>query len=104
MHDLAALCGGRVIEGTLADPLHKVTLADLIQAEEVQAIRSGFTIIGGKGRPATIRQRYAELRSLLPKAQQGRERNRLIERAGKLLGGVALLEDRRRDGKPNVIT
>ena len=92
LHDLAALCGGRVIESTLADPFHKVTLADLGQAEEVQAIRSGFTIIGGKGRPATIRQRYADLRGQLPKAQQGRERNRLVERAGKLLGGVALLE------------
>jgi len=92
LQDLAVLCGGRLIETTLADQLSKVTLADLGQAEEVQAIRSGFTLIGGKGRPAAIRQRYAELRAQLPKAQQGRERNRLIERSGKLLGGVALLE------------
>lgn len=92
LHDLAVLCGGRVIEKTLADAFSKVTLADLGQADEVQAIRSGFTIIGGKGRPAAIRQRHAELRGLAPKAPQGRERNRLIERAGKLLGGVALLE------------
>lgn len=92
LHDLAVLCGGRVIETTLADALTKVTLADLGQADEVQAIRSGFTIIGGKGRPAAIRQRHAELRTQIPKVQQGRERNRLIERSGKLLGGVALLE------------
>ncbi len=92
LQDLAVLCGGRVIQSVLADPLSKVTLADLGQADEVQAIRSGFTIIGGKGRPATIRQRHQELRSLLPKAQPGRERERLIERSGKLLGGVALLE------------
>lgn len=92
LHDLAVLCGGRVIEKTLADSLAKVTLAELGQADEVQAIRSGFTIIGGKGRPAAIRQRHLELRSLLPKAAQGRERNRLLERSGKLLGGVALLE------------
>ena len=86
------MCGGRVIQSVLADPLSKVTLADLGQADEVQAIRSGFTIIGGKGRPAAIRQRHQELRSLLPTAQPGRERDRLIERSGKLLGGVALLE------------
>ncbi len=92
LQDLAVLCGGRLIETTLADPLAKVTLADLGQADEVQAIRSGFTIVGGKGRPAAIRQRYNELRAHLPKAQAGRDRDRLIERAGKLLGGVALLE------------
>ena len=92
LHDLAVLCGGRLIEANIAEPLTKVTLADLGQADEVQAIRSGFTIIGGKGRPAAIRQRYTDLRALLAKAQPGRERERLIERAGKLLGGVALLE------------
>lgn len=92
LQDLAVLCGGRVIEKPLAASLAKVTLADLGQADEVQAIRSGFTIIGGKGRPAAIRQRHAELRTQAPKARQGRERNRLIERAGKLLGGIALLE------------
>ena len=92
LQDLAVLCGGRVIETTLADRFDKVTLADLGQADEVQAIRSGFTIIGGKGRPAAIRQRHAELRTQAPKALPGRERDRLIERAGKLLGGVALLE------------
>lgn len=92
LQDLAVLCGGRLIETTLVDRLAKASLADLGQAEEVQAIRSGFTIIGGKGRPAAIRRRYQELRNQIPKAQQGRERNRLIERGGKLLGGVALLE------------
>src|SRR5690606_7250 len=47
---------------------------------------------GGKGRPAAIRQRSQELRSRIPTAAYGRERNRLVERAGKLIGGVALLE------------
>jgi len=92
LQDLAVLCGGRVIQAVLADSLSKVTLADLGQADEVQAIRSGFTVIGGKGRPAAIRQRHQELRGLLPKVQPGRDRDRLIERSGKLLGGVALLE------------
>ncbi|MBX3013496.1 MAG: chaperonin GroEL [Caldilineaceae bacterium] len=92
LQDLAILCGGRLIATNLADQLTKVTLADLGQADEVQVIRSGFTIIGGKGRPAAIRQRHAELRGQIPKAQPGRERERLVERSGKLLGGVALLE------------
>jgi chaperonin GroEL len=90
--DLAVLTGGRVFYAEADDRVEKATLADLGQAREVQAIRSGFTLIGGKGRPAAIRQRTHELRSRLPQAPYGRERNRLVERAGKLQGGVGLLE------------
>lgn len=90
--DLAVLTGGRVFYAEADERVEDATLADLGQAREVQAIRSGFTLIGGKGRPAAIRQRAQELRSRLPKAAYGRERNRLVERAGKLQGGVGLLE------------
>jgi chaperonin GroEL len=90
--DLAVLTGGRVFYAEADDRVERATLADLGQAREVQAIRSGFTLIGGKGRPAAIRQRAQDLRSRLPKAPYGRERNRLVERAGKLQGGVGLLE------------
>jgi chaperonin GroEL len=90
--DLAVLTGGHLFSAEAGEPLEKATLSDLGQAREVQAIRSGFTLIGGRGRPAQVRQRSAELRKLIPSAPYGYERNRLIERAGKLLGGVALLE------------
>lgn len=92
LHDLAVMTGGRVIVAEKADRMQDVTLADLGQAREVQAIRSGFTVIGGKGRPAAMRARSQQLRSQIPSAAYGRERNRLVERAGKLLGGMALLE------------
>lgn len=92
LQDLAALCGGRMIFKQGAERLEDVTLDDLGQADEVQAIRSGCTIIGGKGRPAMIRKRVQELREQIPQAAYGRERERLGERAGKLMGGVALLE------------
>jgi chaperonin GroEL len=100
LHDLAALCGGTVFLAEDNRRLEGATLADLGQADEVQAIRSGFTIIGGKGRPAIIRQRCQEVRNQVAKAELGqmprpegtRHRARLVERAGKLLGGVALLK------------
>ncbi len=91
LQDLAVLTGGAVFREEAGTRLETATLDDLGQADEVQAIRSGFTLIGGKGRPAAIRERNLELRRQLPKAGYGRERERLIERAGKLLGGVALL-------------
>jgi chaperonin GroEL len=92
LRDLAILCGGGLFLKESGRSLETVTVAELGQADEVQAIRSGFTLIGGKGRPAAIRQRYQELRNQIPTAPVGRERDRLGERAGKLLGGVALLK------------
>lgn len=92
LDDLAVMTGGRVVHAEMGDRIEEVTLADLGEANEVQAIRSGFTLLGGKGRPAAIRQRSQDLRNRIPDAPYGRERNRLIERAGKLIGGVALLE------------
>jgi len=90
--DLAALCGGKLFLEVTGEPLAKATLADLGQADEVQAIRSSFTIVGGHGRPARIRERADDLRKRIPSAPYGRERDRLIERQSKLTGGVAVLE------------
>ncbi len=90
--DLAALCGGKVFLEITGERLDKATLTDLGQADEVQAIRSSFTIVGGHGRPALIRQRADDLRKRIPSAPYGRERERLIERQSKLTGGVAVLE------------
>lgn len=92
VQDLATLTGGKAFLEEQGEPLESARLADLGQADEVQAIRSGFTLIGGKGRPAAIRQRTQELRARIPNAAPGRERERLVERAGKLLGGVGLLK------------
>lgn len=91
LQDLATVCGGRLFAEEAGDAIESATLADLGQAESVQAIRSAFTMTGGKGRPAAIRQRIQEVRKLLQAAQTGAERDLLAERAGKLLGGVALL-------------
>ncbi|MEZ4677476.1 MAG: chaperonin GroEL [Caldilineaceae bacterium] len=92
LEDLATLCGGQLLRDEVGLRVEQATLADLGQADEVQAIRSGFTLIGGKGRPAAIRRRRQELQQALQTAQPGRQRDRLVERTGKLLGGVALLE------------
>lgn len=92
LQDLALLTGGKLFLQENHERLEAAELGDLGQADEVQAIRSGFTLIGGKGRPAAIRQRQQELRARIPSAAPGRDRDRLAERAGKLLGGVGLLK------------
>lgn len=91
LYDLATLCGGKLFAEEAGDRVESARLADLGQADEVNAIRSAFTVTGGKGRPAAIRQRIAELRRSLAQTTDRAERDRLTERIGKLLGGVALL-------------
>jgi len=91
LNDLAVLCGGRMFAEEAGDRIETAELRDLGQANEVQAVRSAFTLVGGQGRPAAIRQRIAELRKRMPSAASAIERDKLAERAGKLLGGVALL-------------
>lgn len=92
LQDLAVLSGGKVFVVETGDRISEASLDDLGEADEVQAIRSGFTLLGGKGRPAAIRERHQTLRSQLVYAPAGREKNRLRERSGKLMGGVALLK------------
>ena len=91
LRDLATVCGGKLFAEEAGDRVEAATIAELGQADEVNAVRSAFTLTGGKGRPAAIRQRIAEIRALLPKSTNTVERDVLNERIGKLLGGVALL-------------
>jgi chaperonin GroEL len=91
LRDLAALSGGKLFAEEAGDRVEAATIAELGQADEVNAVRSAFTLTGGKGRPAAIRQRIAEVRAQLPKSQSKVERDLLHERIGKLLGGAALL-------------
>lgn len=91
LRDLATLCGARLFTEEAGDRIESATLADLGQADEINAVRSAFTLTGSKGRPAVIRQRITEIRKLMPNATSTVERDLLSERAGKLLGGIALL-------------
>jgi chaperonin GroEL len=90
LQDLAILCGGVLISEEAGDVLESVNLNDLGRADEVRAVRSTFSVIGGKGRPVAIRRRITDIRSEYKNAPRD-EQNLAIERAGKLLGGVALL-------------
>lgn len=91
LQDLAILCGGRLISEEAGDALENVQLGDLGSADQVRVIRSAFTIVAGKGRPAAIRARAQDLRKQLAIIKDTTQRDRVQERAGKLAGGVALL-------------
>lgn len=91
LQDLAILTGAKLLAEEAGDRVERATLVDLGQASEVQAIRSTFTLVGGKGRPAAIRVRINDLRKVQQQETERMVRDRLSERIGKLQGGVALL-------------
>ena len=91
LEDLALLTGGRAFLQAAGDTLNSVRVEDLGQARRAWADSSNFGIIGGKGNPRQLRQHIARLRAGLPKVEDAKDRKRLQERIGKLIGGSAIL-------------
>lgn len=91
--DLAALCGGKVFLNVSGESIAKATLADLGQADEVQAIRSSFSPLwaGGDGLQSSA-SGPTNCASASPTGPMAGIGSRLIERQSKLTGGVAVLE------------
>lgn len=91
LNDLAVLTGAKLFAEEAGDRIENASLADLGSANDVQAIRSSFTIVGGKGKPPAIRARINALRQEQKQTTDLDAKRQLAERIGKLLGGVALL-------------
>jgi chaperonin GroEL len=91
LQDLAALAGGRPLLKDAGDKLEMVRPEDLGQARRAWADAEYFGIVGGRGDPAQLRQHVAALRAAYARAGDARDRQRILARLGKLLGGTAEL-------------
>jgi chaperonin GroEL len=92
LEDVAVLTGGRMIAEDAGDKMEDAKFADLGRARRVWANRDFFSIVGGAGDQAAIRQRIQEIKLLLPSADGDYERDKMRERLGKLQGGVGILK------------
>ncbi|MGH2368451.1 MAG: TCP-1/cpn60 chaperonin family protein, partial [Chloroflexota bacterium] len=92
LEDVAVLTGGRMIAEDAGDKTEEARFTDLGRARRVWANRDFFSIVGGAGDQATIRQRIQEIKKLLPSAEGDYERDKMRERMGKLQGGVGILK------------
>jgi chaperonin GroEL len=92
LEDVAILTGGRMIAEDSGDTMEEAKLADLGRAKRVWANRDFFSIVGGQGDQAAIRQRIHEIKQLLPDADSDYERDKMRERLGKLQGGIGILK------------
>jgi chaperonin GroEL len=95
LEDLAILTGGQVISKDKGHKLEKLTpvaLAEMLgTARNANIAKDTTTIVDGKGAVETIEARAEEIKQQVEKATSAYEKEKLQERLGKLVGGVAII-------------
>jgi chaperonin GroEL len=95
MEDIAILTGGQVLSKDKGHKLDKIApnqLGEFLgRARMVTVSKDQTTIIDGKGDELTITNRSNEIKEQIEKATSFYEKEKLQERLGKLIGGVAIV-------------
>jgi chaperonin GroEL len=95
MEDIAILTGGQVLSKDKGHKLDKIApnqLGEFLgRARMVTVSKDQTTIIDGKGDELTITNRSNEIKEQIEKATSFYEKEKLQERLGKLIGGVAII-------------
>jgi chaperonin GroEL len=95
LEDIAILTGGQVISKNKGHKLDKLTpnqLGELLgKSRLVNVGKEDTTIVDGKGSEEAINARASEIKEQIEKAQSFYEKEKLQERLGKLVGGVAII-------------
>ena len=95
LEDLALITGGTVIskdKGYKIEKLQPVQLKEMMgSARSVNVYKDKTTVIDGKGDEAKIEERAQEVKVLIDNADSAFEKEKLQERLGKLVGGVAII-------------
>ena len=95
LEDLAILTGGTVIskdKGHKLDKLSPVQLVEMFgKARTINVSKETTTIVDGNGEVEAITARAQEIKDQIEKATSFYEKEKLQERLGKLIGGVAII-------------
>lgn len=95
LEDLAILTGGTVIakdKGHKLDKLSPVQLAGMLgKARTATVAKDTTTVVDGSGTTEAITLRAQEIKEQIEKATSFYEKEKLQERLGKLVGGVAII-------------
>ncbi len=91
LQDIAILTGATLISEERGYTLEKATLEMLGTAEKVVITKENTTIIDGAGDPAEIKDRTDSIRKQLEVTTSTYDKEKLLERLGKLAGGVAVV-------------
>lgn len=95
LEDIAILTGGTVISKDKGHKLDKLTSAQISSflgsARMATISKEETTIVDGKGDATAIEERAEEIKEQIEKATSFYEKEKLQERLGKLVGGVAII-------------
>jgi chaperonin GroEL len=95
LEDLAVVTGGQVLsknKGHKLDKLQPIQFNELLgSARKVTVTKESTTIIDGKGSEEALSDRATEIKTQLDNANSAFEKEKLQERLGKLIGGVAII-------------
>ena len=95
LEDLAILTGGTVIAKDKGHKLDKLTPVQLVEmfgkARTITVSKEATTIVDGNGTIEAITARAQEIKDQIEKATSFYEKEKLQERLGKLVGGVAII-------------
>jgi len=95
LEDIAILTGGQVVSKDKGHKLDKLTpaqLTDFLGTARMSTVtKEETTIVDGKGDEAKIEARAIEIKDQIEKATSFYEKEKLQERLGKLIGGVAII-------------
>lgn len=89
--DIAVLTGGQVVSEEVGLKLESVGLNVFGRARKIVATKDSTTIVGGKGKTAEIEARVAQIRIQIENTDSSYDKEKLMERLGKLSGGVAVI-------------
>lgn len=95
LEDMAVLTGGQVLSKEKGIKLDKLPANQLDQflgkARTVTVDKESTTIVDGQGEEEDIKVRAEEIKEQIDKATSNFEKEKLQERLGKLIGGVAII-------------
>jgi chaperonin GroEL len=91
LEDIAILTGGTVISEDTGRKFDSVTIEDCGRADKVWADKESTRIIGGKGNPAALKARIAQIKKIMEVTTSDFDKEKLQERLAKLAGGVAVI-------------
>jgi chaperonin GroEL len=92
LQDIAILTGANLVSSDLGKAIKDATVEDLGRADMVRSTKDETVIVGGKGAPADIDGRIAQLEAQVESSTSDFDKEKLQERRAKLSGGVAVIQ------------
>ena len=92
MADIAVVTGGQLISEEIGLKLENTEIKMLGSAHQVKINKEETIIVDGKGDTAEIKKRETQIRVQIEESTSDYDREKLQERLGKMVGGVAVIK------------